>query len=281
LLRKILAPCLLAAVMACGARLASAQTPSPMQEWQYPGGIELERLFAHEIPEWDRILGLAASVQPIYSGSSRYRASEGPVINIRYRDRVFLATGEGLGVDFLQGKQYRVTLSVGVDLGRREEWDIGQLRGMGDIPRAPFFKLSSSYVISRRLPIILRGDIRKIAGGSAGLVGDLEVYTPLPGSSRRLVMFAGPSVTIADRKHLQTGYGISEVQSLNSGYPVYSAHGGLEAAGLGFSATRFLTPHFLVNTDFSWKELMGSAGSSPLVRRRAQASFDLSAAYRW
>jgi outer membrane scaffolding protein for murein synthesis (MipA/OmpV family) len=280
-LLKILAPCLLAAIMACGARGADAQTPSPMQEWQYPGGIELERLFAQEIPEWDRILGLAASVQPVYSGASRYRASEGPVINIRYRDRVFLSTGEGLGGDFLQGKHYRVTLSVGVDLGRREKWDISRLRGLGDIPRAPFLKLSSSYVISRRLPIILRADIRKIAGGSAGLIGDVEAYTPLPGSSRKLVLFAGPSVTVADRKHLQTGYGISALQSLDSGYPIYTAHGGLQKAGFGFSATRFFTPHLLANTDLSASELLGSAANSPLVQRKTQASFDLSVAYRW
>jgi outer membrane scaffolding protein for murein synthesis (MipA/OmpV family) len=280
-LLKILAPCLLAGIMACGARVACAQTPSPIQEWQYPGGIELERLFAQEIPEWDRILGLAASVQPVYSGASRYRASEGPVINIRYRDRVFFSTGEGLGADFLQGKHYRVSLSVGVDLGRREEWDISQLRGLGDIPRAPFFKLSSSYVISRRLPIILRADIRKIAGGSAGLVGDVEVYTPLPGSSRKLVMFAGPSVTVADRKHVQTGYGISALQSLDSGYPVYNTHGGLESAGFGFSATRFFTTHLLGNADLSASRLLGSAGNSPLVQRRTQGSFDLSVAYRW
>jgi outer membrane scaffolding protein for murein synthesis (MipA/OmpV family) len=278
---KILAACLLAALMACGARVASAQTPSPMQEWQYPGGIELEKLFAKQVPEWDVILGLAGSMQPAYSGASQYRVSEGPVINIRYHDRVFFSTGEGLGVDVLQGKKYRVSLSVGLDLGRREESDIGELRGLGDIPRAPFFKLSGSYVISKRLPIILRGDIRKIAGGSAGVVGDVEVYTPLPGSSRKLVMFAGPSVTLADRKHEQTGYGISALQSVNSGYPVFNAHGGLEAAGFGFSATRFFTTHLLANTDLSWSELLGSAGSSPVVERRAQASFDLSVAYRW
>jgi outer membrane scaffolding protein for murein synthesis (MipA/OmpV family) len=278
---KILAACLLAALMACGARIASAQTPSPMQEWQYPGGIELEKLFAKQIPEWDVILGLAGSTQPAYSGASQYRVAEGPVINIRYHDRVFFSTGEGLGVDVLQGKHYRVSLAVGLDLGRHEESDISELRGLGDLPRAPFFKLSGSYVISKRLPIILRGDIRKIAGGSAGVVGDVEVYTPLPGSSRKLVMFAGPSVTLADRKHEQTGYGISALQSVNSGYPVFKAHGGLEAAGFGFSATRFFTTHLLANADLSWSELLGSAGSSPVVERRAQGSFDLSVAYRW
>jgi len=280
-LLKILAPCLLAAVLACGARGASAQTPSPMQEWQYSGGIALENLFAPKIPKWDVIAGVATSGKPIYSGASQYVASAGPVINIRYRNRVFLSTGEGLGVNALVGKQYRVSLAVGLDLGRREEWHYSTLHGLGDIPRAPFFKLAGTYVLSKRLPILVRGDIRKIAGGAAGIVGDLNLYTPLPGSSRSFVMFAGPSVTFADRKHLQTMYGISAHQSLQSDYPVYAAHGGLEAAGFGFSATRFFTPHVLANANISLSELLGSAASSPLVERKAQASLSFSVAYRW
>jgi outer membrane scaffolding protein for murein synthesis (MipA/OmpV family) len=280
-LLKLLAPSLLAAILACGAHVASAQTPSPLQEWQYPGGIELERLFAPKIPEWDAVLGIAASTGPAYSGASQYRVAGGPVINIRYKDRAFLSTGEGLGVDFLQGKQYRISLAVGLDLGRRMSWDYPLLHGLGDIPRAPFFKLSGSYVISKRLPVILRADIRKIAGGAGGLEGDLEVYTPLPGSSRTFVMFAGPSLTLADRTHLQTVYGISQLQALRSGYPVYGTHGGLEAVGFGFSATRFFTPHWLANMNLAGSELLASAGRSPLVESRKQGTFSLSFAYRW
>lgn len=278
---KILAWCLLAAILACGAHGASAQTPSPMQEWQYPGGIALENLFAPKIPKWDVILGVATSAKPVYSGASQYAGAAGPVINIRYRNRVFLSSGEGLGVDVFQGKQYRVSLAVGLDLGRRMAWKYGKLHGLGDIPRAPFFKLAGTYILSKRLPILLRADIRKIAGGAAGIVGDMNVYTPLPGSSRKFVMFAGPSVTLADRKHLQTAYGISPRQALRSGYPVYGAHGGLEAAGFGFSATRFFTPHLLANTNLSVSELLGSASRSPLVERKAQAALSLSVAYRW
>jgi outer membrane scaffolding protein for murein synthesis (MipA/OmpV family) len=252
-----------------------------MQEWQYSGGIALENLFAPKIPRWDVILGLAASAKPAYSGASQYEAAGGPVVNIRYRNIAFLSSGEGLGVNVLEGKQYRVSLAVGLDLGRRMSWHYATLHGLGDIPRAPFFKLAATYVLSKHLPILLRGDIRKIAGGAAGLVGDLEIYTPLPGSSRKLVMFAGPSVTFADRKHLQTGYGISPYQAGRSGDPVFLAHGGLEAAGLGFSATRFLTRHLLTNINFALSELLGSAGRSPLVERRAQASFSVSMAYRW
>jgi outer membrane scaffolding protein for murein synthesis (MipA/OmpV family) len=252
-----------------------------MQEWQYPGGIVLERLFVPNVPKWDVILGIAASIKPAYGGASRYRGAGGPVINIRYRDRVFLSSGEGLGADILQGSHYRISLSLGLDLGRRMAWDYPLLHGLGDIPRAPFFKLAGSYVISKSAPVILRADIRKIAGGAAGLEGDLEIYSPLPGSSRKLVMFAGPTVTFADRKHLETGYGISPRQARQSGYPVFAAHGGLEAAGFGFSATRFFSRHLLANTNLSLSELLGSAARSPIVERKAQGSLTFSVAYRW
>jgi len=252
-----------------------------MQEWQYSGGITLENLFAPKMPKWDVIAGIAASVKPIYSGASQYSVSGGPVINIRYRNRAFLSTGEGLGVNVFEGKQYRVSVAVGLDLGRQMEWHYSTLHGLGDIPRAPFFKLAGTYILSKRFPMLVRADVRKIAGGAAGVVGDLNFYTPLPGSSQSFVMFAGPSVTLADRKHLQTVYGVSERQSLQSGYRLFSAHGGLEAGGFGFSATRFFTPHVLVNTDLSVSELLGSAGRSPLVERRAQASLSVSAEYRW
>ncbi|MGH8289857.1 MAG: MipA/OmpV family protein [Steroidobacteraceae bacterium] len=252
-----------------------------MQEWQYSGGIALENLFAPKIQKWDVIAGIATSTKPAYSGASQYEVAAGPALNIRYRNRAFLSTGEGLGANVLVGKHYRVSLGVGLDLGRQMSSHYATLHGLGDIPRAPFFKLAGTYVISKRLPILLRGDIRKIAGGAAGLVGDLSIYSPLPGSSRQLVMFAGPSVTIADGKHLQTLYGISPRQALAAGDPQFAAHGGLQAAGLGFSATGFFTPHWLANMDFAVSELLGSAGRSPLVERRTQATVALSVAYRW
>jgi outer membrane scaffolding protein for murein synthesis (MipA/OmpV family) len=280
-LSKFLAACLVAAICTCAARMAQAQTPSPMQEWQYPGGIALQRLFAPKVPEWDVILGVATSANPIYSGASQYRAGAGPVINIRYRDRIFISTGEGIGFNALAGKQYRISLAVGLDLGRRVNWHYSTLHGLGDIPRAPFFKLAGTYILSKRLPVMLRADIRKIAGGASGIVGDLNFYSPLPGSSRRFVMFAGPSVTFADHKHLQTVYGVSEQQALQSGYTPFKAHGGFEAAGFGFSATRFFTPHLLANTNLAVSELMGSPARSPIVERRTQVSFSMSVAYRW
>ena len=139
-----------------GARNASAQTPSPLQEWQYSGGVILARLFEPNLPEWRVVLGAAADSQPVYAGAAAFRVQGGPVINIQYRDIAFLSTGDGLGVNFLRGDHFRVGAAIAYDLGRRERDDYNTLRGMGDISAAPVAKVFATYVLSKKFPLILR-----------------------------------------------------------------------------------------------------------------------------
>src|SRR5450755_2238416 len=103
-------------ICAIGPRAAWSQTPSPMQEWQYSGGIILARLFEPDLPRFRTILGLAAEVQPVYDGSRAYRLEGGPVINIHYRDIAFISTGEGLGYNLLRGDHYQLGIGVTYDL---------------------------------------------------------------------------------------------------------------------------------------------------------------------
>ena len=265
----------------CDPRMAFGQTPSPLQEWQYSGGIILARLFQPDLPPWRVILGTAAEVQPVYDGARAYRLQGGPVFNVQYRDIAFISTGEGIGYNFLRGDHYRMGAAVSYDLGRRVKDDYTNLHGMGDISRAPAAKLFGSVVLSRRFPLILRADVRQLLGGANGTVGDAGVYMPLPGSSKKFVMFAGPSITFATHRFLQSEYGVTPAQSLASGHPVYHPHTGMEAMGVGFSATRFLGEHWLVNLDAAINQLRGSSNISPLVERRTGHVAVLSASYQW
>jgi outer membrane scaffolding protein for murein synthesis (MipA/OmpV family) len=265
----------------CAPRLALSQTPSPLQEWQYSSGVILERFFEPEVPKWEVALGVATEYQPLYDGASDYRLQGGPVINVRYRDIAFITVGEGIGWNFIRGNNYRVGVALGYDLGRKESADLDHLRGLGDIGRAPIFKIFGSYVISKEFPLVLRADIRRIVGGADGVLGDLEAYLPLPGSSKKLAMFAGPSVMFANRVHMQNVFGISADQATASGYPQYDAHGGANAVGFGFSATRFLTDHWLINLDAAANRLLGSAANSPITQKKQQRVLALSFAYYW
>jgi len=123
--------------------------------------------------------------------------------------------------------------------------------------------------------------VRQFVGGADGAVADINMYLPLPGSSASLIMFAGPSVTLADRLHLQTLFGINGNQAIASGHPDYQAHGGFESAGLGFSITRILSTRWLLNAEVAANRLLGSARESPLTQTNRQYVLALSTAYKW
>ena len=243
----------------------------------------LARLFEPDLPQWRVVLGAAADTQPVYAGASAYKVQGGPVINIQYRDIAFFSTGDGLGVNFLRGDHYRVGAAIAYDLGRRERDDYGNLRGMGDISAAPVAKVFASYVLSKKFPLILRVDAKQILGGANGTVGDAGIYMPLPGSSKKFVMFAGPSISLATHRYLQSEYGVTPAQSLASGHPVFDTHAGMVSVGVGFSATRFLTDHWLLNLDAALNKLKGSPDVSPLTRSQhsARTTLALSIAYQW
>jgi outer membrane scaffolding protein for murein synthesis (MipA/OmpV family) len=258
-----------------------AQTPSPLQEWQYSGGVALEKLFEPNLPDWRVVLGAGVEDKPLYDGATLTRTSAGPVINIRYKDLWFASVGEGLGVNLLHGDHYRGGLAITYDLGRLESNDVSHLYGLGNINRAPAVKAFMSYAISKSFPMVLRADVRQMVGGADGMVADFDAYMPLPGSSRRLIMFAGPSYTYADHLYMHKEFGVTNAQSIASGYPVYDAHSGSDAAGFGFSATGFVTEHWLINLDAAVNHLLGSAADSPITQKTTQHVVALSVAYTW
>jgi outer membrane scaffolding protein for murein synthesis (MipA/OmpV family) len=260
---------------------ARAQTPSPLQEWQYSSGIALERLFEPNIPDWQVVMGAAVEHKPLYDGAELTRTIGGPVINVRYKNLWFASIGEGLGINLWSGDHYRAGLALTYDLGRYVHDDVAHLTGLGDLKIAPAPKAFVSYVISKSFPLVVRADVRQILGGADGLVADVDAYLPLPGSSQRFVMFAGPSYTYGDHHYMQREFGVTPAQSAASGYPVYDVHSGSDAAGFGFSSTLFITRHVLLNFDAAINRLLGSAAESPITQRKSQHVFVLSAAYSW
>jgi outer membrane scaffolding protein for murein synthesis (MipA/OmpV family) len=238
-------------------------------------------LFAPDLPDWRVVLGAAAETQPVYAGASAYKVQGGPVINIQYSDIAFASTGDGIGVNFLRGDHYRIGAAVAYDLGRKERDDYTNLRGMGDISAAPAAKVFASYVLSKKFPLILRVDARQIIGGADGAVGDVGVYMPLPGSSKRFVMFAGPSATFGTHRYLQREFGVTPAQALSSGHPAFDAHAGIQSVGVGFSATGFITKHWLANIDAAITKLRSSAEISPITESATQRELAFSIDYQW
>ncbi len=270
------------AICCTAAMHAHAQTPSPLSEWQYSAGVPLEKVFNPKPPAtWEARIGAAASFQPRYPGSDQYRVLAGPSFDVRYRDLFFLSTGEGLGVNFAQGQNWRMSLSVNYDLGRRSADDLGHLNGLPNINAAPIIKLSGDYVISKKLPIVLRADVQRSIGGSNGWIGDFAAYMPLPGSSEKFFWFAGPNLTFADSKYMNSWFGINQDAAARSGYSAYSAKAGLRSYGAGITMVWFFRKHWFMTADGAVQQLVGSARNSPITQRSTNAVADVSVNYEF
>ncbi|BCF92644.1 MULTISPECIES: MipA/OmpV family protein [Paraburkholderia] len=270
------------AYLICNAPAAMAQTPSPLGEWQYSAGIPLEKLFQPtNRPDWEVRIGIGSTFEPRYDGSDRYHTLIGPSTDIRYKDLAFLSTGEGLGVNVLQGPNWRVSISAVYDLGRRAHDDPSRLDGLGNINPAPEAKLAGEYVISKEFPLVFRGAVTRSFGGSNGWVADLGAYMPLPGSSESFFWFAGPSVTFADSKYMNSWFGVNAMQAANSRYSQYDASAGLKSAGFGVTMIWFVNKHWFVTADGALKRLLGSAANSPITQTKTGGVCDVSINYQF
>lgn len=262
--RRLLSVALL--IWLAGITAAFAQTPSPLPEWQYSSGIVLERMYMGALEGWRVLAGPAAEYQPAYDGARKYRADPGIALDIRYDEFGFISTGEGIGVNVINGTNYRAGVAIAYDLGREEKTDRANLDGMGNIPADPVAKLFAVYAISKSFPLIVRADGRYTLFNSRGFSGDVGAYLPMPGSSEKLVWFCGPSVTFADQRYMQTFFGVTPRQAANSGHPAFEASGGLKSVGGGISLEWFFHEDWLLNLQLGYAHLMGDAAESPLTR---------------
>jgi outer membrane scaffolding protein for murein synthesis (MipA/OmpV family) len=271
-----------AGMLAAGIPLpAAAQTPSPLAAWQYSAGIMLEQVFAPQVPTWRIRVGPSVSFQPRYDGASSYHLLAGPTIDIRYSDRFFLSTGEGLGMNVLVGPNWRVGITASYDLGRRSADDLDHLHGLDNINAAPSVHVLGEYLVSKSFPLVLRADLRRSIGGDNGWIGDLGVYMPMPGSSESFSWFAGPTVTIADSRYMNSWFGVNAAQSARSGLREYHASAGVKSAGFGVSATWMINKHWFLNGNAAFQQLVGSAADSPITQRSSSGVFDLSIDYNF
>ena len=84
--------------------------------------------------DWSFTLGAGAMYAPDYEGSNDYEVSPVPVIEVSWRDRVWLTTTDGVGLfaSPFQTEALRVDLGVEYDFGRKED-DNAALKGLGDL----------------------------------------------------------------------------------------------------------------------------------------------------
>ena len=213
-------------------------------------------------------LGAAGLVAPAYEGSDETDFGVLPIIELEWKDRVFLNGRDGLGVKLLNGRHYTLSTSLGYSFGRDED-DSDDLEGLGDIDGGAVFKVAGEL---RYAGFSLAADFsHQVTGDDTGyLVNSSLGYGWRPAEG----VMVRPAITTsyASGDYMEPFFGISPSQSARSGLPVFDADAGFKSVGAGLFLGYQIDPHWSVLGRLGYDRLIGDAADSPITQTEDQVS---------
>ena len=227
--------------------------------------------------DWDIMLGAGAMLAPRYEGSDRFTVMPLPVIDIVWRDRVFLNSFNGFGIYALNRDDLQLGISVNYDFGRSESDDRRHLGGLGDVDAAAQGKIFASYGWNG---IELSAEVAHSFGGSDGTLVEAGIGYPIA-LGERLSVTPGFSVSWADEDYMEAYFGVSNSQSANSGLAPFAANSGFKDLDLTLDARYLLTEHWALGLRVGAGYLLGDAADSPVTQERVQPYSIMSVIYRF
>lgn len=235
-------------------------------------------------PDWNIVVGAAALVVPEYPGSDEYRVLPIPMVQVAYRDRLFIgprAGGAGLGL--LAYSVGTPRLSVAAEAGlldSRPEDRADALAGMEDRDVVGTVGASLTY----RLKAV-QADLSVVRGlnDEAGFLGTTSLsYTHM--FARRVIATTGVNAMFADARQMRRDFGVTDAEAtrrqalIDSGSDLlepdegnaYRPGGGLRQLGATLSLVYVVSPRWSIISFGGVNRLSDEAADSPFVRRREQ-----------
>lgn len=175
----------------------------------------------------------------------------------------------GVAADFVRSDLWRVNLALRIDRGRKSGVSAA-LTGLPDIRST----VRGRLIVTRALGegwSTTAGLSADILGRGGGTLMDFGIgkgfVLPWTAPWRKPTLTLGATVTAADRRYMQSYFGITEQQSLVTGYPVYSPTAGARDAALGFNVRSEFGNRWIGYLGMGWSRLIGPAAASPLSQQ--------------
>jgi len=202
-------------------------------------------------------LGIGAEAGPQYPGSDKTEVSPW-----------FMLGGTGAGTIDQQG--LAISPSVGTQ-GVRDRRSAPDLAALEGIDGAIELGLRLSYGVG---PVTAFGTMRRGFLGHEGVTGTVgaKYRTNL---SERVTLWSGVQVGYGNARFNDTYFGVTEPESVASGFPAYAPGGGINEAALTLEARYLLTPDTALVGEVQYGKLIGDAADSPVVQDEYQPSLRL------
>ncbi|AOI65330.1 structural protein MipA [Burkholderia territorii] len=217
-------------------------------------------------------ISLGGGFAPRYQGSNQYRAVVGPSFSAMFGNGFFIDTNAGAGYRLNLPHGAFVSAALGYDAGRADENRFGlpgsdHLKGMGRVPGSVLVGLRAGVKLLDGGELTIAVDA-PVTHASRGLSGHVDLAVPLFETGRHSFVATG-SVHAGTGRYMQTFYGVTDAQSLASGFRPYSTSGGVDSATLSLAWNWDVSRHWSVRATGGFTRLLGRYGDSPIVQTRS------------
>jgi MipA family protein len=222
------------------------------------------------VQNWNLTIGGGVRYTPDYLGSNDYSVRPRVIVSVGrgLGSRWWKAEDDAIGLGLFQGENWRAGLS-GALVWQREASSNIALRGLGNVDFGIEAGAFGEYYVQPWLRA--RVDIRRGFFAHEAMVADLKLDAF--GKLNEKISFGlGPRLSLASTDYFRTYYGVSLLQSANSGYAVSRPPGGLLSVGALAQATYFWTPRLQTTAYVEYKRLAGDAAKAAIVKREGSAN---------
>jgi MipA family protein len=185
--------------------------------------------------------------------------------------------GAGASTQLIEGKKWRVGLSLRIDSGR----DSGAARttqGLPDVKRTLRARVNASYSFTKdwNAGVSLSQDLLGRRGGmTAGLDVGWRFYR-----SEETEWATGVGLSAGNGLNLRSYFGVPASAVAATGLPLYEPGAGLRGVSFGVGFKHALDKHWFVFGGAGVSRLLGPAADSPLVQRSAGSTAAVGLAWR-
>jgi outer membrane protein len=212
--------------------------------------------------------GIGLAYVPEYAGSDKSRVLPLPFLEKTYSNGIFLSTHRGIGYATALG-DFKVSAALGYDGGRedhKKNYFSGSddLKGMGEIKGSALAVLSVGYQLgSVGLNLTTKQNLSHREYGNTYTLG---METPIYSTASDKFSF-GAAAEYADRKHMQTYFGVTQQQSTLYRASYTPGGGGFTNVSAGVNWMHVINSDWVVRSALGVNHLTGKAADSPLTQR--------------
>lgn len=257
-----------AVVLAAGVTVCYSQARAQSQPPTGTGSVQqiLNSLWGTET---DFSVGAGAGIDQRYMGAQDFRPALLPMISVS-RGIFFIDTIKGAGVQYLSASGFYIGEGLNYDPGRDNEnslWRPGSdnLQGMGDVKGT----ITNTVTVSQQIMPWLSIDAQAEFGlnGARGNqyqfgLESLAYHTTEDSLTLDL------DARMGDGTYNQTYFGVTQAQSLSSGFARYSPGFGMYAYSLTVTWQHTFNKHWSTETLLTGSLYTSKVAASPIVQRR-------------